>query len=800
MASKVNIDSKNNLARLLATENIWIQHRNVDTASFDLVSRILTFPIWKDMSDAIYNMLAGHEVGHALYDEHTDGIEIGKRIDPKNPLIAFRYWNIVADVRIERLIKTEYPGLIRSFRTAYQELYDRNMFGTNGKDVNQLSFIDRINLHFKIGQHLNLVFTPEEMQYVTMVESTMTSEDVVDVSKIIYEYSKPSPPPESPKSSPQQSQKQPPQPGKGEPGEDGEGDGEGEDESDDSQDSKKSKKGKKQRKKSKETGDEDADNQDELQETEGTPGDGESDSEDGDAGDAEGADGDASPDDSDSTGDDCGDGSDGDNDGDTGETSGDESDASDNSEPGNPKDGSVGTGPDAVEPVDPGPPPCPTTQDAFDKRLQDFVDHNAAPVEYVTLPKPNLKNILVDYTTVHKDIRLHSFVDEKYNSKKFKTNAQHWEASEQAFEEFRKKNSSRVNYIFQQFEMKKQAERYLRTKTHKTGSIDPLRMWAYKTEEDLFKTVAVIADAKNHGLLFVVDWSGSMSSSMIGTIEQLIVLCMFCRKANIPFEVYSLTTGASKAFDVKPGDLCFTSNFRMRCYLSSAMTAKQFQAACVNLFALTITGHFTGGPSADHLIGCTPLDEAIVTTIDLMGDFRQRTRAQVVNAVFLTDGDANTVSAYLNKKGKKQELNSATRYLIDDRQTHKVYDFDTSTMTPTLLQILRDRQDINVVGFYIGGHWSKFFYGADDKTRTELARQFEENNYVIATDWGYNELYITNRGDSLRVHEHSLKPDTKKFPLGSPEYEVELNKNFSAHRHMLKKERLMLDRFVQMIS
>src|ERR1041385_6027983 len=112
MAVKVNIEAKNLLAKLLASENVWIQHRQVDTASFDMVNRILTFPMWKEMSDCVYTLVAGHETSHALnaYDT-VNGKRVNqpasvyaKRIDPKNIEIAGAYWNIVLDARDERLI------------------------------------------------------------------------------------------------------------------------------------------------------------------------------------------------------------------------------------------------------------------------------------------------------------------------------------------------------------------------------------------------------------------------------------------------------------------------------------------------------------------------------------------------------------------------------------------------------------------------------------------------------------------------------------------------------------------------
>ena len=58
--------SKSILAKLLATENITVSHQATQTAYFDLKNRTLVCPVWKDMDGALYDLLMGHEVGHAL--------------------------------------------------------------------------------------------------------------------------------------------------------------------------------------------------------------------------------------------------------------------------------------------------------------------------------------------------------------------------------------------------------------------------------------------------------------------------------------------------------------------------------------------------------------------------------------------------------------------------------------------------------------------------------------------------------------------------------------------------------------
>jgi hypothetical protein len=428
--------------------------------------------------------------------------------------------------------------------------------------------------------------------------------------------------------------------------------------------------------------------------------------------------------------------------------------------------------------------------------LKKLRDPNAQEIVYVTLPKPNLKKIVVPYETVHEGIRRYF-------------NRDQIQQAEKDFSAFRDAQMPVINYILQQFEMRKQADRYKRTRQHKTGVLDTLQLAHYKTRDDLFKTIAICTDGKNHGLIFVVDWSGSMSGQMAGTLEQLIILCLFCRKAQIPFEVYSLTTGSTDAFSREPGNLAYAQNFRMRTYLSSRMIPAEFVAACTNLFALMPNGRYEGGPTADNLIGCTPLDESIITAIELVKEFKRKTNAQVVNTIFLTDGGANTVSQYYDKSGRlcnmggyydyySNNRSTAAKYLVDDRETHKVYSFTIGDMTPTMVKILRDRNNIHAVCFYIDGSWQHFFSSALDDAKTKaLTKQFAENGFVVSTEWGFDEVYITRRAD-WRVKDIRLRP--QKIEAGAPKYIDAVEKNFIAQGQNLMKQRIMLDRFVGMIA
>ena len=64
---QIKHDVKGQLARLLATEDLIVEHRSVDTASFNVQTRVLTLPTWEKAGEEVYDTLVCHEVGHALY-------------------------------------------------------------------------------------------------------------------------------------------------------------------------------------------------------------------------------------------------------------------------------------------------------------------------------------------------------------------------------------------------------------------------------------------------------------------------------------------------------------------------------------------------------------------------------------------------------------------------------------------------------------------------------------------------------------------------------------------------------------
>ena len=99
-----------------------------------------------------------------------------------------------------------------------------------------------------------------------------------------------------------------------------------------------------------------------------------------------------------------------------------------------------------------------------------------------------------------------------------------------------------VTQLAQMFERKKRNAIFSKQQVAKTGVIDVTKLHTYKFNDDLFKRNTIVPNGKNHGVVMLCDWSGSMQGkSLSGCVSQVMLLAAFCRKANIPFDCYAFT-------------------------------------------------------------------------------------------------------------------------------------------------------------------------------------------------------------------------------------------------------------------
>ena len=162
----INLDTKSQLAKLLATENIIIQHNNVSTASFNTKTRVLTLPIFKESHGDVYDMLIAHECAHALFTPQNGW----KKIQDDDELRT--YVNVLEDTRIDKKIQKKYPGVVKNYINGFDILEKQNFFGMKDKDLNkELMLIDKINLRSKSSNRLPFIFDTKANQWLDKVEN-----------------------------------------------------------------------------------------------------------------------------------------------------------------------------------------------------------------------------------------------------------------------------------------------------------------------------------------------------------------------------------------------------------------------------------------------------------------------------------------------------------------------------------------------------------------------------------------------------------------------------------------------------
>ena len=231
--------------------------------------------------------------------------------------------------------------------------------------------------------------------------------------------------------------------------------------------------------------------------------------------------------------------------------------------------------------------------------------------------------------------------------------------------------------------MKKSADSYSRSATSRTGMLDMTKLHTYKFNDDIFKKVTVIPEGKNHGLVYLLDWSGSMHNVLEDTMKQLYNLVWFCRKVQIPFEVYAFTNDSwsldprTKNEDPdaytwqrdlpshhtpKLNDIVIPDTFRLVNILSSQQRGRDLDEMMKLLFLqVSALSNYGDLPYLrEFQLSGTPLNEAIICIGQVTKRIIKSTGIQKCHVVVLTDGDGFH-SEYMHE-GYDGQLSKRTIY------------------------------------------------------------------------------------------------------------------------------------------
>ena len=405
--------------------------------------------------------------------------------------------------------------------------------------------------------------------------------------------------------------------------------------------------------------------------------------------------------------------------------------------------------------------PSAETDNYWEDNKDKLVDDKCKDNVYANIHQfKNIKDFILDYKTVLSDFkssRFNSFREDSAYGSSYKSSYPTLIAE---YKKFQRSNSKSVNYMVKEFEMKKAATAYTRSKQDKSGVVDPLKLHSYKYNDDIFKRLTITPDGKNHGMMMFIDWSGSMSDKLTPTIHQLMNLVMFCRKVNIPYEVYAFSNsgrnaryhfsdevGTAKKPKYQPGDLTIDSYLKLINFASSRMTAKEHEEAMSNLYGVSIKYEdYMGsrryrGYNDDtndawktyaleipqgYGLSSTPLNCTIAAAMTMVPQFQNKYSIDKMNTIFLTDGcsDGNEYIILSKEEAEeRQELNTGRWSTDDDGNYCSSFSYDSNLilrnksnkknynsnsnyrdgMTESLLQALKDHTGTTLTGFFISG-------------------------------------------------------------------------------------------------
>lgn len=698
-------EAKSNLSRLMSEENLIIEQRSgIPSAYFDTENRLLVVPELKEKTSSnVIDLMLSHEVGHALYTPSDRWIEV-----VKENIVSKTILNCVEDARIEKKIKSKYPGLRRIYHFGYNELFKNDFFGTSKVDIDSLNLADKINLHFKIGYIEEISFSDEEKVFVEAVENVETFDDAIEVSKRIQEYVR-----EELKSQYETFQ------------ETVEIDQIGEEFSIE-------------------------DFSDNFGDILGKP------SLENDQKHTE-------------------------NDSDSTEKFGEFDEKGLLEELGYPEDFTL------EEFLEQNLKSH--TQEFSEENVKELYRDNGKPSVYIDIPEIDLNNYIVGHKKIFKE--LNEFVAKTcidYSN----------------YNKFKLENNSVISYLVKEFNLKKDAKGRKKAKISRTGDINLNKLYSYKIGEDIFKRSTVVSKNQSHGLVFFLDWSGSMHRILKETINQLIILVSFCRKVNIPFEVYAFSSNKT----TKPNNI--TDNvfrldpLQLLNLFSSFMTNSEFVEACN--FLLSFDGaafskeglNFFDRVYAPYWfsLGNTPLNHTILLSNAVMEKFKSSSKVQIVNAIYLTDGDSHGVT-YYSSNNSYSLRNSRHNVYFRDKKSKEVLKFIPSynnfQETNQCAKFVKQFCDFRTMGL-------RLVNSRELKSYIRLNTGWEEPQTKIKEFNSNNVLEIDTEFDKFFFVKTNINRSDEEIGEIDGKSSAYIARNFTKMLNKKVNTKIFLRKFVEFIS
>ena len=679
--------AKTNLAKLLAQENLNVESKNVETAYFDLNTRTLVLPeLKKDISPDVQDLFISHECSHGL---HTPTEEWNSILESKT--VRKGILNVVEDARIESLIKRKYPGLKAVYSRAYNKLMEVDFFGLSKLDIETLNFVDRLNLHCKVGYIPGIEFTDAEQVYVNRTENTKSFSEVIELSKDIEEFIK------TEYQENLENYKQ-------------------------SLNFDDFKLEKSSLETENEETEEDVDsefNESDMELPE---------SEDGKS---------------------------------------EHSHHFDSLE-------------DLLESF---------TDDHSKEEMKTFFANDNRERYYVTIPEIKLDDYIISYKVITERIEGHC--------------PELFDKSNDKFISFKNQNLDIVTYLAKEFNLKKNASARKKLKIAKTGDLNNTKLYSYKFSDDLFKRSIKTNGEKSHSMIFYLDWSGSMTSVMQDTIKQLMCLVLFCKKVNIPYEVYAFSSEYDTKHNLVEENNLVISPLRLLNLFSYKMTNKEFIDMANILLSYDYFGFINNNGQILNMIpqwfqlGSTPLNHSIILSEKLSKRFKKITKTDIVSNIFLTDGESHGMffrkDDFLRRICEKKYKVTLQDNVQKSSQNLEL--IDRMSETNALLEFVKQTSDTRYFGFRLAN------LNDIKKSCFQFFASYEYSKY-----WGEMKkngcvkIHKTSFDEFFFVRSNLMKTDEDFNTIKETDSVNSIFKQFSKSVSGKRNNRIFLKKFIEFIS
>ena len=398
---------------------------------------------------------------------------------------------------------------------------------------------------------------------------------------------------------------------------------------------------------------------------------------------------------------------------------------------------------------------------------------------------------------------------------------------------FKKDSKKNVALLVREFERKKSAYEYSRAQSSTTGMIDPNKLHTYKYDDQIFKSVTRLATSKDHGMVFFIDWSGSMNRVLHDVIQQTLQLAFFCKSVGIPFSVYGFTTGKGafsaprKEIKNQVGDVIDIRSASIFELLNSNLGKREFEDACKELF-IGSRGYTNAFNSDLESMGGTPLFDTIICAAEIVNRFRAQHKVQKLHTMFLTDGESSTLdyvsdqdnASFEKPSTKEEEWGTRKQYIrwgntligpnaFRARERNSTYrqlilNFKKLTGSSAICFFLGDSRYCKSAGINAICHSSKFkaneWYAATEEYKILRRKTLKDKSRTIFIEdgLGYDGYFIVEMA-KVKIEDAILEVE-ENLDYSKAADVNRLARKFSTQNRDKRASRVFLTKFSDLIS